>query len=157
MTHRQRVTTARERMDGPAISALLAHQFPFLLVDRIEILQPGHRVRGLKQITIGEWWAEGRDHDRDVRFPFSLVIEAMAQTSAGLMRDLPGVATDAIAYFMGVTHVRLRRAAQPGDELAMELTLRQWRRGLCRARGVATVGERLVASAELTTIIRSGA
>ena len=148
------MSSTRETMDGPAITALLAHQFPFLLVDRIEILQPGQRVRGLKRITIGEWWAEGCDHDRHVRFPFSLVIEAMAQTSAGLMRDLPGVAVGAIAYFMGVTNVRLRHAAQPGDALAMELTLRQWRRGLCRAHGVATVGERLVASAELTTIIR---
>src|SRR6476620_8238428 len=151
------MSPARETIEGPAITALLAHQFPFLLVDRIEILQPGQRVRGRKRITIGEWWADGCDHDRDVRFPFSLVIEAMAQTSAGLMRDLPGVATGAIAHFMGVTRVRLRHAAQPGDELAMELTLRQWRRGLCRAHGIATVGEQLVASAELTTIIRGAA
>jgi 3-hydroxyacyl-[acyl-carrier-protein] dehydratase len=145
---------AVERIEGTAVTALLAHRFPFLLIDRIEILQPGRRVIGRKRITAGEWWHEGALGSASI-FPFSLVIEAMAQTSAGLMRDLVNGAQGAVAYFMGVTHVRMRRAARPGEELAMELTLRQWRRGLCRAHGVATVDGRLVASADLTTIIRS--
>ena len=144
---------AVETIDGAAVTALLAHRFPFLLIDRIEILQPGRRVIGRKRITAGEWWHEGALGAAAI-FPFSLVIEAMAQTSAGLMRDLVSGAQGAVAYFMGVTHVRMRRAARPGDELAMDLTLRQWRRGLCRARGVATVAGRLVASADLTTIVR---
>ena len=54
---------------------------------------------------------------------------------------------------MGVNRVRLRGAAHPGDELRMEVSLRQWRRGLCRAHGVAHADGRLVASADLTTIV----
>ena len=145
---------AVETIEGTAVTALLAHRFPFLLIDRIEILRPGRQVIGRKRITAGEWWHDGALGAPSI-FPFSLVIEAMAQTTAGLMRDLVDGERGSVAYFMGVTHVRMRRAAQPGDELAMELTLRQWRRGLCRARGVATVDGRLVASADLTTIVRS--
>lgn len=142
-----------ERLEGAAIQALLAHCYPFLLVDRIDIVQPGQRVIGTKRITAGEWWNEGGDSQLAV-FPFSLVIEAMAQTSGALMRDLTDSAQSAVAYFMGVNRVRFRSAARAGDELTMELTLRQWRRGLCRTHGVATVNQRLVASAELTTIVR---
>lgn len=140
-------------IEGPEIGALLAHRYPFLLVDRIEIHQPGRIVVGRKLITAGEWWVN-RSEGVPVTFPHSLVIEAMAQTSAGIMRDLVDGAAGAVAYFMGVTNVRMRAAARPGDELLMHLTLLQWRRGLCRAHGVATANGSLVASADLTTIVR---
>jgi hypothetical protein len=39
--------------------------------------------------------------------------------------------------------------------LELAVTLRQWRRGICRTSGVATVGGELVASADLTTIVRA--
>ena len=152
------VTTAPqapiEILDSAAISVLIAHRFPFLLVDRIEIVEPGRRVIGRKRISAGEWWAEGAT-EQEVALPFGLVIKAMAQTSAGLMRDLIDGANGTIAYVMGVTHVRIRRRARPGEELLMELTLSQWRRGLCRAHGVAAIDGHLVASADLTTIVRS--
>ena len=147
------VPDAVERIERTTVSVLLAHRFPFLLVDRIDIIERGRHVVGRKRITAGEWWNEGASRT-PVAFPFSLVIEAMAQTSAGLMRDLVEGAEGTVAYFMGITRVRMRNAAQAGDELLMDLTLRQWRRGLCRAHGVATVDGRLVASADLTTIVR---
>lgn len=113
--------TPRETIEGTAVSALLAHRFPFLLIDLIDIVQPGRRVIGRKRITVGEWWNEGT-HGPAAIFPFSLVSEAMAQTSAASMRDLVDGAEGAVAYFMVVTRLRLRHAARPGDELAMELT-----------------------------------
>jgi 3-hydroxyacyl-[acyl-carrier-protein] dehydratase len=92
-----------EIIGGTQISALLAHRYPFLLVDRIEILEPGRVVVGRKRLTAGEWWC-GRSAGSPVTFPHTLVIEAMAQTSAGIMRDLVDGA-GAVAYFMGVTRV----------------------------------------------------
>ena len=143
-----------EVLDTGAVERLLAHRYPFLLVDRIAIMEPGLRVIGTKRITRGEWWGEGRDEGA-AHFPFSLVIEAMAQTSGALIRDLVGDAAGAVAYFMGVDRVRLRAFAQQGDELRLEMTMRRWRRGICRAYGIATVQGRVVASAELTTIVRA--
>lgn len=143
---------AHDVLDNEAIHALLGHRHPFLLVDRIDVVEPGRRVIGMKRISSGEWWCEGHDAG-SIEFPFSLVIEAMAQTTGALIRDLAGVTGGGIAYFMGVNHVRLRTFARPGDELTMELTLRLWRRGICRAHGVARVSRGLVASADLTTVI----
>jgi 3-hydroxyacyl-[acyl-carrier-protein] dehydratase len=143
-----------EVLDSEAIHSLLGHRHPFLLVERITIVEPAHRVVGTKRISSGEWWCEGHDAG-SIHFPFGLVIEAMAQTTGALIRGLVGGAGAGIAYFMGVNHVRLRTFARPGDELTMTLTLKQWRRGICRTRGVATVDDRLVASADLTTVVRT--
>lgn len=141
-----------ERIEGEAIQALLPHRYPFLLVDRIDVIDPGHHVVGTKQLSAGEWWCAGAPNT--AIFPFGLVIEALAQTSGAIVRDLTDGAGGAIAYFMGANRVRLRRPARPGEELTMTVVLRQWRRGLCRAHGEATVHGHLVAAATLTTMVR---
>jgi 3-hydroxymyristoyl/3-hydroxydecanoyl-(acyl carrier protein) dehydratase len=45
--------------------------------------------------------------------PFSLVLEALAQTSGALIADLTEGSAGAIAYFMGADHVRQRRTWRP--------------------------------------------
>ena len=39
-------------MDIQQIQEMLAHRYPFLLVDKIIELEPGKRVVGLKNVTI---------------------------------------------------------------------------------------------------------
>jgi 3-hydroxyacyl-[acyl-carrier-protein] dehydratase len=149
-------TTRSAVLESTAIHAILAHRYPFLFVDRIVILEPGRWVVGTKRISAGEWWCDGMEDVAPV-FPHSLVIEALAQTSGALIRDLVGGADGTIAYFMGLDRVRLRRAVHIGDELRMDLTLRRWRRGICNTYGVASVDGHVVASAQLTTITRGSA
>jgi 3-hydroxyacyl-[acyl-carrier-protein] dehydratase len=144
--------------DTQDLQALLPHRYPFLLVDRIDVLEPGRRVVGIKRLTGGEWWMGQQAWDP---IPFTLVLEALAQTGGALIPDLAmttaGTGGDggSIAYFMGADRIRLRRPAAIGDELRLEVTLRQWRRGVCRTRGVATVEGIAVLTADLTTIVRS--
>jgi 3-hydroxyacyl-[acyl-carrier-protein] dehydratase len=140
-------------LETPELQALLAHRFPFLLVDRVRVLESGRHVVGTRQVSANEWWCDPQVPDT-AYMPFGLVIEALAQTTGALLRDLTDDAPGAIAYFMGVNRVRLRRAVRPGDELELAVTLLHWRRGICRARGVATVGGALVASAVLTIVVR---
>jgi 3-hydroxyacyl-[acyl-carrier-protein] dehydratase len=140
------------------LERLLPHRYPFLLVDRVEVLAPGERVRGTKRLTAGEWWSE--QHPEQA-VPFTLVLEALAQTGGALIPDLKvasGLDGPAVAYFMGADRVRMRRPPRVGDHLILTVELVQWRRGICRTRGVATVSDtgELVLSAELTTIVRRG-
>ncbi|MHB1863911.1 MAG: 3-hydroxyacyl-ACP dehydratase FabZ family protein [Gemmatimonadaceae bacterium] len=133
---------------------MVAHRFPFLLVDRVRVVEPGRRVVGTKRVSAGEWWCDPRTPVA-AAMPFGLVIEALAQTAGVLLRDLTDGAPGALAYFMGADQVRLRRPARPGDELTLAVTLRQWRRGICRTRAVATVDGAPVARALLTIIVRA--
>jgi len=123
-----------------------------LLVDRVEVIEPGKRVVGHKQVTAGEWWSDG---DR-MAMPHTLLLEALAQTSGALIADLSDSPAGAIAYFMGAEHVRMRGAARVGDEVLLDLRLRLWRRGICRTHGVASVTGSEILRAELVTIVRPG-
>lgn len=141
-------------LDTADIHRLLAHRFPFLLVDRIEVLEPGRRVRGTKRVTIGEWWTDGANGGRDPGMPHMLVLEALAQTSGALLDDLIAGPEQALAYFMGLDRVRLRHAPRVGDTISLDVSLRQWRRGICRTFGVASIGSLVVASGIMTTVVR---
>jgi 3-hydroxyacyl-[acyl-carrier-protein] dehydratase len=87
--------------------------------------------------------------------PRMLILEALAQTSGALIRDLGDGASRSIGYFIGADRVRMRRDARPGETLLLDLTLEQWRRGVCRTRGVATVAGEIILTASLTTIVRA--
>ncbi|MDE3152945.1 MAG: beta-hydroxyacyl-ACP dehydratase [Gemmatimonadota bacterium] len=147
-----------ETLDSAVLLGLLPHRHPFLLVDRVEIVEPGRRVVGFKRVTSNEWWMEGATPLAAASFamPHALVLEALAQTSGALVRDLLDGADRALAYFMGASRVRLRQAARAGDELKLDVSLVKWRRGICRARGAATVQGRVVLTAELTTAVQAG-
>jgi len=140
-------------IEGPALEALLPHRYPFLLVDRIRVVEEGRVVEGRKRVSVGEWWCDP-GNPALATMPFSLIIEALAQTTGALVQDAVDGAQGALAYFVAADRVRFRRHARPGDELQLVVTLRSWRRGVCRTHGVASVDGALVASALLTTIVR---
>jgi 3-hydroxymyristoyl/3-hydroxydecanoyl-(acyl carrier protein) dehydratase len=62
-----------------------------------------------------------------------------------------------VGYFAGFERVRLRGRAQVGESLRLEVTLRAFKRGVAKLRGVARVAEdgRVVASADFTTVVRA--
>ena len=70
-------------IDINEIKQYIPHRYPFLLVDRIVELEIGKRIVGLKNVTINEPFFPGHFPHNPV-MPGVLIIEAMAQTSAGL-------------------------------------------------------------------------
>ena len=133
---------------------LLPHRAPFLLLDRILVVEPGRLVRGTKAVTGNEWAVVGQCGEGGRHaMPHLLMVEALAQLSAALFTALLE-GRGAIGYFMGIDGVRLRGEAVAGDIIDLTITLRQFRRGICRTRGTAHVGDRLLVQADLTTILR---
>ncbi len=133
---------------GPAeIRALIPHRYPFLLVDRIEELEPGVRAVGLKCVTQNEPFFQGHFPDYPV-MPGVLVVEAMAQVGAvGVMAG--GEHSEKLALFAGIDGVRFRRQVLPGDVLRMEVEIERLKGRVGRGRGRATVGDKRVCEAEL--------
>jgi len=74
-----------------------------------------------------------------------------------LLVDLVDAREGVVGYFAGLERVRLRGRAHAGETLALDVTLRAFRRGVARLRGAARVAEdgRLVASADFTTVVRA--
>ncbi len=127
---------------GPAaIRELIPHRYPFLLVDRVEEVEPGVRAVGIKNVTQNEPFFQGHFPDYPV-MPGVLIVEAMAQVGAvGVMtlEDYQGK----LALFAGIDGVRFRRQVIPGDVLRMEVEISRLKGRVGRGKGSATVnGER---------------
>jgi 3-hydroxyacyl-[acyl-carrier-protein] dehydratase len=133
---------------GPAeIRDLIPHRYPFLLVDRIEVLEPGVRAVGIKNVTQNEPFFQGHFPDYPV-MPGVLIIEAMAQVGAvGVMAG--GEHQEKLALFAGIDGARFRRQVLPGDVLSMEVEIERLKGRVGRGRGRATVGDERVCEAEL--------
>jgi len=134
---------------------LLPHRYPFLLLDDIEVVTPGQVARGRKQVTGSEWQIIGaRDGMSSVSMPHALIVEALAQLSAAVIAGVAPNKEPMVGYFLGCDNVRLRGEAKPGDTIELSVELLQFRRGICRTRAEARVGNTVLVRAVLTTIVR---
>ena len=133
---------------GPAtIRKLIPHRYPFLLVDRIEEIEPGIRAIGIKNVSQNEPFFQGHFPDYPV-MPGVLVIEAMAQVGAVGVMGLEEY-RGKLALFAGIDGVRFRRQVIPGDVLTMEVEILRLKGRAGRGKGTARVGSERVCEAEL--------
>ncbi|MBW1988089.1 MAG: 3-hydroxyacyl-ACP dehydratase FabZ [Deltaproteobacteria bacterium] len=140
--------------DIRGIMEYLPHRYPFLLVDRIVDLVPGESVRGLKNVTINEPFFNGHFPAEPI-MPGVLILEAMAQAGGILaFASNPDREPGSIIYFSGMDEVRFRRPVVPGDQLLLDLVLKQQRKRAMRMEGRATVDGVLTAQAQLMAVWR---
>jgi beta-hydroxyacyl-ACP dehydratase FabZ len=131
----------------------LPHRYPFVMVDRVIELEPGHRIVTLKNVTINEPFFQGHFPGNPI-MPGVLILEAMAQ-SAGVLtfESLPPEKRNILVYFMAIDHARFRKMVLPGDQLIMEIILKKLKSKAVKANGQARVDGNLVAEAELMASI----
>ena len=143
--------------DTRAIQELLPHRYPFLLVDRIIELVPKERIVGIKQVTIGEPFFQGHFPGAPV-MPGVLIVEALAQVGAILaLREIER-REEKLVLFSGIERARFRQPVVPGDTLVLEVTALRIGSRVQRMRGEAKVEGRVVAEAEIMSVVaeRSG-
>ena len=129
----------------------LPHRYPFLLVDRVLELEPGKRIRALKNVTMNEPFFGGHFPNRPV-MPGVLMLEALAQAAAVLSFETLGEEPDehTIYYFAGADAVRFKRPVEPGDQLILDVTLDRMKSGIFKFTAGATVGGEVAVQAQLT-------
>ncbi len=142
-------------MDIHEILKKLPHRYPILLVDRVLEVEPGKRIKALKNVTINEPYFVGHFPHRPV-MPGVLMLEAMAQTAALLSFAAEGAGPDdnSVIYFAGIDGARFKRPVEPGDQLLMEVTLERQKAGIYKYKGIARVGEEIACEAELMCTMR---
>ena len=139
---------ARPIVDIQKILQYLPHRYPMLLVDRIIEFEAGKRIVGIKNVTINEPFFQGHYPGHPI-MPGVLIIEAMAQVGGLLLMDAVENPEDKVVYFMSLDNVKWRRPVTPGDQIRFELEMLQFRRHVCRMRGIGMVDGHVVAEAEM--------
>jgi beta-hydroxyacyl-ACP dehydratase FabZ len=139
-------------MEQAEIQSLLPHRYPFLLVDRIQELDPDRRIVGIKNVTINEPFFQGHFPGRPV-MPGVLILEAMAQVGAILAFKSMGQVPRPVVYLTGIDGAKFRKPVVPGDRLRFEIDVVKKRGSFWKMQGKAFVEDELVCEAEVTAMV----
>ena len=134
------------------ILKMIPNRYPFLLVDKVDIIEPNEEAIGLKNITMNEPQFTGHFPENPV-MPGVLIIEAMAQTAAVTVMSNQEEGHKKSVFFMSVENAKFRKPVLPGHQLKMHVVKEQERRNVYRFRGEATVDGVLHAEAVFTAMI----
>lgn len=134
------------------ILKVLPHRYPFVMVDRLEVVEAGVKGVGFKNVTINEPFFQGHFPNNPI-MPGVLQIEAMAQTAGMIIATQSGELKPANVLFMGVDKVKFRRQVIPGDTLEIHAEKLRERRNVYVCAAKAYVSGALVCEAELTAMV----
>ncbi len=137
---------SQTKFDINDIIKVLPHRYPFILIDRIEITEPGERLIALKNMTINEPFFQGHFPGQPV-MPGVLSLEIMAQAGSFLMLSQVEDPLSTNMFFSSVEKTKFRKLIVPGDQLMVHMTLVKKKLNLCKFHGVCKVDDEIVAEA----------
>ena len=122
------------------IKAIIPHRYPFLLIDRVLEIQEGQKVIAIKNVTNNEEFFNGHFPQEPV-MPGAVAILSMEEYKGKTV------------YFGGIDKAKFRAKVVPGDTLRFEVEIVKLKKVAGIGKGVAYVGDKKVAEAELTFMI----
>lgn len=134
-------------LNSNQIQEIIPHRYPFLMIDRVLELEPGHSCKAIKNISANEMQFIGHFPDNHV-MPGVLMVEAMAQTGAVIILSLEEN-KGKIAYFAGIDKCKFRRKVIPGDTLEIDVEIVKQKGPIGFGVATAKVNGKIAVQAEL--------
>lgn len=135
----------KRELNSVELQKILPHRYPMLLIDKLILypdsdktqIEPGMRVKGIKNVTVNEPFFQGHFPDNPI-MPGVLIVEAMAQCACAvglLFEENKGK----LGLFTGIDNMKFRHQVVPGDVLLLEIEFLTFRRNMGRIKAKATV------------------
>jgi 3-hydroxyacyl-[acyl-carrier-protein] dehydratase len=126
------------------------NRYPFLMIDHVDLVIPGIRAKGFKNLTMNEWYFP-KHFPGAPNMPGALQLEALAQMLTVAITTLPGhkgKVTHALSHT-----VRFRKEVIPGDRLVIETEVISYKRGIAKGRGIAYTDGDIACEADMLIAI----
>ncbi|HNW15643.1 MAG TPA: 3-hydroxyacyl-ACP dehydratase FabZ [bacterium] len=138
-------------LNSEQIKKILPHRYPFLMIDRAEVIEEGKKAAGCKMVSVNEPFFQGH-FPQEAVMPGVLIVEAMAQLGAVAVLSMEQF-KGKIAYFTGINNAKFRQKVVPGDKLDLEIEIVKMRHSVGIGAGKAFVNGILVCEAEISFAI----
>lgn len=129
------------------IIKIIPHRYPFLLIDKITILEEGKKATGYKNVTMNENFFQGHFPGNPI-MPGVLIAEHMAQVGATMALKDP-IREGKIVFFAGIDKMRFRRPVVPGDQIVTTAEVLWTKKAIGKIKVVSQVDGQEVASGEI--------
>lgn len=138
-------------MEYQEVKNHLKQRFPFLMVDRVLELEPGKRIKALKNVTGSEIQFLGHFPEYAV-MPGTLIVEAFGQAASLLFSHSTGEGMKPGEFMvLGlINDMRFLAPVLPGHTMIMDVTVMKMMPTAALVEGVVRVGETIVAQGKLS-------
>jgi len=135
------------KLTSNQIQEIIPHRYPFLLIDRIDELEPGVSCVAIKNVSVNEMHFMGHFPQEHI-MPGVLIVEAMAQAGAVIILSVEEN-KGKIAYFAGIEKCKFKRKVVPGDTLRIEVEITKQRGPIGYGKATAYVEEQIAVVGEI--------
>jgi len=138
-------------MNFEEVKQHLKQRFPMLMVDRVLELEPGKRIKSIKNVAGNEIQFLGHFADFAI-MPGTLIIEAIGQSASLLFSHTTGKGMNHKEFMAlaAVNDMRFLVPVLPGDTMTMEVTVLKMTEEAALIEGVARVGDTIVTRGKLS-------